>query len=90
MRDGRRLRGSAKGRKGNKEVEWKEGSIPPWAGKARGRDVYAYVTVFIGGSRDTRPHKARSPRESEVRGRGEVGGAEHESEEARWGGRASM
>jgi len=30
-----------------------------------------YVTVFIGGNRDARPHKARSPK---VRGRGEVGG----------------
>jgi len=64
-------------RKGNgretKGVERKEGSVPSWADKARGRGVY--VTVIIGGNRDARPHKARKSREgSEARGGGKVRG----------------
>ena len=64
MRDGRRLRGSSKGKE-RRRKGWN--GRPSWTDKARGRGVY--VTVFIGGNRDVRPHKARSPRNSEVRER---------------------
>jgi hypothetical protein len=66
----RKRKGKGKEKKGK---DWKEGSVPSWADKARGRGVY--VTVFIGGSRDARPHKARKPKKGsvEVRGGGEVG-----------------
>jgi len=49
MRDGRRLRGSAKGKVEKKGKDRKEGSLPSWADNARGRGVY--VTIFIGGNR---------------------------------------
>ena len=67
----RKRKGKGKEKKGK---DRKEGSVPSWADKARGRGVY--VTVFIGGSRDARPHKARKPQKGsvEVRGGGEVGG----------------
>jgi len=59
----RKRKGKWKEKKG---MERKEGSVLAWVDKARGWSVYA--TVFPGGNRDARPHKARKPRKgSEVR-----------------------
>ena len=43
----------------------------------KARDGGVFGTVFIGGSRDARPHKARKPKKGSVEvrgGGGEVGG----------------
>ena len=47
-----------------KTKDQNEGSVPSWADKARDNGVY--VTVFIGGNRDARPHKACNPKEDTV------------------------
>ena len=65
MRDGRRLRGSAKEKNGK---DRKEGVSHPGRIKLGAGGIH--VTAFIGGNRDTWPHKARKPKEgtAEVKG----------------------
>jgi len=61
-RDGRRLKGSAKGKERREGQDLEERwAFPSWADKARGRGGVS-VTFFIGGNRDARPQKARKPK----------------------------
>jgi len=62
MKDGRRLRGSAKGkeRREGQDLEERWASRPGLTKLGAGGGVS--VAVFIGGNRDARPQKARKPK----------------------------